>query len=301
MAAAAEVVEDAAEAAAVTDRVGLGWRSELAAGILANLDRIDVVEVIADDYFEAGARELRSLRTLAAPVPVVLHGVTLGLASTQSVEGTRLDAMARVVGCIEPEFWSEHLAFIRAGGVEIGHLAAPPRNAAVVEATARNVARAAAVVGATPRLENIATLIDPPGSDLDEPAWVAGILRETRGELLLDLHNLHANCVNFGLDPIDFLHRVPRSAISAVHLGSGKWIASERGERRLLDDHLHDVPPAVFDLLAEVAEYAPRPLTVILERDGNYPPIERLLRELDAARSAIQRGRARRIAPLAAA
>ena len=287
--------------AAVTDRAGLGWRPELAAGILANLDRIDVVEVVADDYFAANARDLRALRTLAAQVPVVLHGVSLGLASTSPAEGERLDAMARVVGAVEPEFWSEHLAFVRAGGVEIGHLAAPPRNAALIEATARNVARAAAVAGAAPRLENIATLIDPPGSDLGEPAWIAGILRETRGELLLDLHNLHANCVNFGLDPFDFLQRLPRAALSAVHLAGGKWIASERGERRLLDDHLHPVPQPVFDLLAEVAAYASRPLTVILERDGNYPPIEILLRELDAARSAVAAGRARQAAALEAA
>ena len=63
------------------DRVGLGWRPELAAGILSNLDRIDLVEVIADDFFEAPRRRLRALRTLAAQTPVTLHGVSLGLAS----------------------------------------------------------------------------------------------------------------------------------------------------------------------------------------------------------------------------
>ena len=291
---------EAAEEAAVIDRVGLGWRPELAAGILSNLDRIDVVEVIADDYFDAAARDLRALRTLARQVPVVLHGVSLGLASTSPVDRKRLDAMARVVEAIEPEFWSEHLAFVRAGGVEIGHLAAPPRNAAVVEATARNVARAAAVVGASPRLENIATLIEPPGSDLDEAEWIARIAAAARADLLLDLHNLHANSVNFGHDAHDFLQRLPRGAISAVHLGSGKWVSSDSGERRLLDDHLHDVPQAVFALLETVAAEAPGPLTVILERDGNYPPIERLLRELDAARNALMIGRTRPAAALAA-
>ena len=40
------------------DRFGLGWRPELAAGILAHLDRIDLIEVIADDYFDAPRRDL---------------------------------------------------------------------------------------------------------------------------------------------------------------------------------------------------------------------------------------------------
>jgi uncharacterized protein len=65
----------------VADRVGLGWRPELAAAILGHLDRIDVVEVIADDYFGARHAEIRALQTLAAQVPLMLHGVSLGLAS----------------------------------------------------------------------------------------------------------------------------------------------------------------------------------------------------------------------------
>src|SRR5215470_14353121 len=79
----AEVEVAAADAAAVErgDRFGLGWRPELAAGILAHLDRIDLIEVIADDYFGAARRDLRALRTLAAQVALVLHGTSLGLAS----------------------------------------------------------------------------------------------------------------------------------------------------------------------------------------------------------------------------
>jgi len=57
--------------------VGIGWRPELAAGILAHLDRIDLVEIIADDWFEAGRRELRALRTLGAQAPVVLSRVPI--------------------------------------------------------------------------------------------------------------------------------------------------------------------------------------------------------------------------------
>ena len=77
------------------DRIGLGWRPELAAGILCNLDRIDVVEVIADDYFDASGRQLRALKTLAAQVPIALHGLSLGLASTAPVERDRLEKIDR--------------------------------------------------------------------------------------------------------------------------------------------------------------------------------------------------------------
>lgn len=244
------------------DRVGLSWRPELAAGILTNLDRIDVVEVIADDYFDVPVSKTKALRTLAAQVPVVLHGVTQGLASTVRADRGRLERLARIADLVRPESWSEHLAFVRAGGVEIGHLAAPPRNRCTVEGTCANVAQAHRIVGSAPMVENIATLIDPPGSAFAESEWIRQILAGSDADLLLDLHNLHANATNFGYDPLGFLNQIPCSRVGAVHLAGGRWIG------RVLDDHLHDVPEPVYELLAELAARAPRPLTVILEQIG---------------------------------
>src|SRR5689334_12685635 len=132
------------------DRVGLGWRPEIASGIFARLDRIDVVEVMADDYFDASAREVRALRTLVSQVPVQLHGVSLGLASTSKVDERRLKKMARVLDAVRPESWSEHLAFVRGGGVEIGHLAAPPRTRSTIDGAASNLVRATRVTGSRP-------------------------------------------------------------------------------------------------------------------------------------------------------
>jgi uncharacterized protein (UPF0276 family) len=273
------------------DRFGLGWRPPLAAGILAHLDRIDVVELIAEDHFDASRRELRALRTLAAQVPVLLHGVSLGLASTVPVETRRLDRMARLIGAVEPEAWSEHLAFVRGGGVEIGHLAAPPRSAASIEGACRNLDRARLVTGAVPSVENIATLIEPPGSALGEADWIDGIIRSSGALLLLDLHNLYANAVNFGRDPYAELRRLPLDRVGLVHLSGGHWIDGPDGARRLLDDHVHDVPDEVLELLAELGRLVPQPLTVIIERDGQYPAFERLLDQLDAARASLSLGR----------
>lgn len=275
------------------DRFGLGWRAPLAAGILANLERIDVVEVIADDFCDAPWRATRALETLATQVPVALHGVSLGLASTAPVDQRRLEQMARLVGRVRPEVWSEHLAFVRGGGYEIGHLAAPPRTAATVEGAVENLARARTIVGSAPLVENVATLIDPPASAMDEGRWIAEIVRGSGCGMLLDLHNLYANAVNFGADPRRMLDVIPLECVSIVHVAGGRWIASPLlPERRLLDDHLHDVPDPVFDLLRELGARGAPPLTVILERDGRFPPVERLLAELDRAREALRRGRA---------
>lgn len=268
-------------------RVGLSWRPELAAGIFANLDRIDVVEVLADNYFKASRRELDALRALAEQVPVQLHGVGLGLASAYAVDTARLDKLARLIERVRPAGWSEHLAFVRAAGVEVGHLAMPPRTVQTVEQTVRNVESARAVTGLTPALENIATLFDPPMSTLTEAAWSRQILDAAHAPMLLDLHNLYANAVNAGRDPLIDLAAFPLERVSCVHLSGGMWISYDGGERRLLDDHVHSPPDAVFELLRGLESQTTSGFDVVLERDGRYLSFSVMLEELERAREAL--------------
>lgn len=281
------------------DAFGLGWRPELAGAILRHLDRIDVVELMAEDFLAWNRDKRHAIKTLQSAVPIVLHCLSLGLASSAPVEHVRLEALARLVNEIEPDFWSEHLAFVRAGGIELGHLAATPRNDRTIESTVRNIARATEVVGTRPLLENIATLLEPPGSTLSEVEWVREIVERADATLLLDLHNVYANGSNFGFRPDTYVAALPADRVQGIHLAGGQWVdePSRRADgslpRRVLDDHKHPVPDEVYELLTLVAERTPTPVTVILEYDGDYPPFASLLDQLDRARTAVARGRER--------
>jgi uncharacterized protein (UPF0276 family) len=200
---------------------------------------------------------------------------------------------------IQPEFWSEHLAFVRGGGLEIGHLAAPPRTEATIAGAVRNLAAACRIVGRRPLVENIATLIDPPASTMHEAEWTRRIVERSNCNMVLDLHNLYANAVNFHFDPLKYIDHLSPHCLRAIHIAGGRWIdACASGDRRLLDDHCHEVPDSVYELLTYVGARAPHPLTIILERDGNFPMIEILLAQLDRARSALRFGREQRRFPL---
>lgn len=274
------------------DRVGLGWRPELAPHILSHLESIDALEIIADNYFSASKKSIQSLQFLARQVPISLHGVGMGLASSQPMAIQRAEKMARLVNKIQPEFWSEHLAFVRAGGIEIGHLAAAPRNQQTIDGTINNIQAAANIIGSLPHMENIATLIQPPGSSFTEPEWITQIIKKSNASLLLDLHNLYANAKNFGHNPITLLEQLPLERVSTIHLSGGCWINEIDGAgQRLLDDHVHDVPTELFELLEWLAQRSMQNLTVIIERDGNFPIFGELLEQLDLARTALKKGR----------
>lgn len=291
--AAEAVVVAVAVAVEPIDRVGLGWRPALAAGIFAHLDEIDVLEVLAEGLFHAPNRQLRALETLALYRPVYLHGVSMGLATTQCASTDQMARMARLVEKVKPEGWSEHLAFVRGGGYEIGHMAAPPRTERNIAGALRNISAARQTVGALPVLENVATLVMPPASSLAEPEWASEIIRQSGATMLLDLHNLYANALNFGEVPETCLALFPLERVSMVHLSGGCWIGEPGNTRkqRLLDDHLHDPPDAVYGLLARLAEWTPKPLTVLIERDGNFPSMEQLLAQIREVRRALRLGR----------
>jgi uncharacterized protein len=261
---------------------------------LLHLDAIDHLEIIAEREWSASRRRLNALRDLARQIPVSLHGVSMGLVSSGSVAIERVENMARLVERVEPDHWSEHFAFVRAGGVEIGHLAAAPYALPTLAGTARNLRRVREMVGSSPRLENIATLLMPPGSCWTEAEFVGETLRETGATMLLDLHNLYANAVNFGHDVFSTLDSLPIERVCTVHLSGGHLEAVSGRRALLIDDHNHDPPPVVYQLLETLAFKAPQPLTVIIERDGRYPEFSVILEQIGRTRAALAAGRARR-------
>jgi len=107
-------------------------------------------------------------------------------------------------------------------------------------------------------------------------------------------HNLYANACNFGQNPFVILDSMPLERVASVHLSGGHWENGPDGRSRLIDDHIHDPPPAVYELLEVLAFKAPQPLTVIIERDGRYPDFAALLEQIARARAALAIGRARR-------
>jgi uncharacterized protein (UPF0276 family) len=263
----------------------------MAVDIHIHLQDIDCLEVLADREFRASRQRIAALRALARQVPLSLHSVALGLASSEPVDEQRLKRVAELASRIEPDHWSEHLAFVRAGGFEIGHLAAAPYGPKTLASTIRNVERARRVVGSLPHLENIATSIPPPGSVWSEEHFVGQVLRSTRAPMLLDLHNLYANAWNFGRGPVELLRAMPLEQVRTVHISGGCVVQDTEGVARLVDDHLHNPPAVVFDLLQVLAANATDALTVILERDGQYPDFSVVLGHLTLARAALARGR----------
>jgi hypothetical protein len=260
-------------------RVGLGWRPEIAADLLASPSRVDFLEVVAESCF-ASAAARREAVAIARRWPVVPHGVKLSLGSATGIDrdrARRLGALARELGA--PAI-SEHVAFVRAGGAEIGHLTQLPFTREAVRVVAANVASARRDLPDVPLLlENAAFTFEWPGGEMDEAAFYTAIVERTGCDLLLDLGNLYANAVNRGDDPRAVLGAYPLERVGMIHIAGG---ALEGGF--YADTHAHAVPEAVFELLAE-ALLRTGPVPVLLERDDGFPHFSALAAEIERSRA----------------
>ncbi|NJP32459.1 DUF692 domain-containing protein [Micromonospora thermarum] len=259
--------------------VGIGWRPEIA-GFVAELPGLRFVEVIAESVPATGPLPdgLAALRERG--VTVVPHGVRLSLGGAEAIDPARVAHLAAVADLTGAPLVSEHIAFVRAGGLEAGHLLPLPRSREAVAAVCANVTRAQAELPVPIALEPIAALFDWPDDELDEAAFLTEILERTGALLLLDVANVYANARNRGGDPLALLDRLPLERIAYAHVAGG---AEQGGFYH--DTHTDPVPRPVLDLVGELCARR-RPPALLLERDGHYPPADVLRTELDALAAA---------------
>jgi uncharacterized protein len=273
--------------------IGCGWRPALA-GLLeerAAAGTLGFSEVVAENLSPAALpASVRALRSYG--VPVVPHGVTLGLAGAERPSPERLAHLAALAETLGSPYVSEHVAFVRAAAtpdplhgdvLEAGHLLPPPRTRAALDVLVENVAIAQESLPVPLAVENIAALVTWPEDEHDEPEFLTELVARTGCRLVLDVANLFASATARGSSAAADLDRFPLEAVAYVHVAGGTW---EDG--LYLDTHGHDVPDPVLALVERLRSLYPADLPgVMLERDTDVTPgtvgpeLARLSRALD--------------------
>lgn len=255
--------------------LGIGWRRGIALMIERRRD-LGFIEVMVEDFDPGKPVPALIERLRERGVAAIVHGVSLNLGGAEPLDRRRLEAMDRLARKLEAPLVSEHIAFVRAGGIEAGHLLPVPRTREALDVVVRHVREAQAILPVPLALENIASLFDWPNPEMDEATFVSEILEQTGALLLLDIENVYANAINHNYDPVAFLDRLPLERIGYVHVGGGM----ER-DGIYHDTHAHPVPPGVLALLSELARRVDVP-GVMLERDDAFPSDAAMNEELDA-------------------
>jgi uncharacterized protein (UPF0276 family) len=122
--------------------LGYGWRRQLAHRIDQETG-LGFVEILAEHLNPTTPLPAPLMRLQERGVPVVLHGVSLGLGGAEPPDARRLDTLARLAERLGAVCVSEHVAFVRADGIESGHLLPVPRGDEALDLLAENADRQA--------------------------------------------------------------------------------------------------------------------------------------------------------------
>ena len=260
---------------------GLGLRrafmAELAGLDAAGGSGVDFLEVAPENWIAVGGRFGRQFRALSERYPLVCHGLSLSLGGPQPLDEDFLTALKGFLDHHRVAIYTEHLSACGDAG-QLYDLMPLPFTEEAVHYVAGRIRQVQDVLERRVGIENVSyyAALD---NALTELEFVNAVVAEADCLLLLDVNNIYVNSINFGYDPLDFLHGLPGDRAVYLHVAGHRVEAADLR----VDTHAAAVAGPVWQLLAAAYDrYGPRP--TLLERDFDLPPLPDLLAEVAAIR-----------------
>ena len=257
---------------------GLGLRPPHYPEILDGDPNIDWFEVISENYMIPGGQPLHILDQIRERFPIVMHGVSLSIASTDPLNKDYLADLKKLATRVRPRWISDHLCWTGVHGVNLHDLLPIPYTAEALDHIVERVKLVQDFMGCRIALENVSTYVSFKNSEMTEWEFLDEVSKQADCLLLLDVNNVFVSAFNHGYDPHIFIDAIPVDRVVQFHMAG-----HEDHGTYIIDTHDHPIRDEVWELYA----YALRrfgPVSTLIERDDNIPPLDELITELDHAR-----------------
>lgn len=257
---------------------GLGLRPQHYPDILDHAPQVDWFEAISENYMVPGGQPLRILERIRKDYPIVLHGVSMSIASTAPLDKAYLDGLKALAQRIEPVFISDHLAWTGVHGINLHDLLPVPYTEEALDHVADRINRVQEHLGRALVLENVSSYVQFTQSEMTEWDFLAELVRRTGCWLLFDVNNVFVSAFNHGFGPETFINAIPADRVVQFHLAG-----HEHNMTHIVDTHDALVCDEVWDLYRKaIARFGP--VSTLIERDDHIPPYAEMVAELDRAR-----------------
>lgn len=257
---------------------GLGLRPEHYDEILNGNPSVDWFEVISENYMIPGGKPLRILDEICERYPVVMHGVSLSIASTAPLDIGYLTELKNLADRAQPKWISDHLCWTGVHGVNLHDLLPIPYTQEALDHVVDRIGRVQDFLGRRLTLENVSSYVTFAESEMTEWEFVSEVARRADCWLLFDVNNVYVSAYNHGFSTRDFLEGVPADRVVQFHLAGH---SHEGGH--IVDTHDHPVCDEVWDFYRQTVSHF-GPVSTMIERDDNIPPLADVIAELDIAR-----------------
>lgn len=258
---------------------GVGLRTQHFPCVWDGTARVDWFEVISENFMIRGGRPLAVLEKARMLAPVVLHGVSLSLGSTDPLNQAYLSELHALAQRIQPAWVSDHLCWGSVGGHYAHDLLPLPYTE---EALSHVVERVQAIqdrLGRQILIENVSSYLTYAHSSLTEWEFLSEIAQQADCGILLDVNNVYVSATNHGFDPYMYLSALPVNHVCQIHLAGHSNYGAY-----LLDTHDGPVIPPVWELYRFAVQRFGR-VSSLIEWDDKIPEFDEVCAEAERART----------------
>ena len=247
---------------------GVGLRTVHFPHILANHPPVDWFEVLSENFMDTGGRPLYVLDQVAERYPVVLHGVSMSVGSTDPINYDFLGKLKALAARTKAHWVSDHLCWTGVSGINVHDLLPMPYTDESLQHTIGRVKTISEFLERPLVLENPSTYVEFSASHWTEWDFLTTLAEQADCGLLLDVNNVYVSSFNHSYDPLEYVDRIPAERVVQIHLAGH----TNKGTH-ILDTHSDHVIDAVWELYRRVYQRMGGVAT-LLEWDESIPSFD---------------------------
>lgn len=259
--------------------LGLGLRHTHFQHILEHFPEVDWFEIISENFMYSHGKPRHILRQIAERYPIVMHGVSMSIGSTEKVNVDYLKALKDLAKEIQPKWISDHLCWTGMLGVNTHDLLPLPLTEEALDHVCSRIHYVQEYLQRPLIVENPSTYLSFTQSTIPEAEFLKAMVAKTGCGLLLDVNNTYVTCFNSGNDPVQYIETLPHEAIVQMHLAGHQNCGTH-----IIDTHDRKVADEVWELF-HLAWNKTGGAATLLEWDGNIPPFAECIAELHKAKA----------------
>lgn len=257
---------------------GLGLRPDHYQTILSDKPKVDWFEILTENYLVPGGRPLDFLDKIRQDYPMVMHGVSMSLGSTDPLDLNYLAEIKQLMKRVEPKWISDHLCWTGIAHKNMHDLLPLPYTEEAIQHMANKIIQAQEFLGQQILVENLSSYITYQQSEMTEWEFLTEVANRADCLILLDVNNVYVSAVNHEFNPMDYINAMPKDRVCQIHL-AGHTLENNC----IIDTHDHPIVDPVWDLYAKTLKRMGK-ISTMIERDDHIPPLADLITELNHAR-----------------
>ncbi len=245
--------------------LGLGLRTVHYNHILEHNPAVDWFEILSENYMETEGRPRKILDQISEKYPIVMHGVSMSLGSTDPIDFNYLKSLKALAERVNAVWLGDHLCWTGVARKNGHDLYPVPYNEESLRHVIERIRTIQDYLERPLVIENPSTYLTFKSSTMSEEEYIFRMAEESDCGLLLDVNNVYVTCRNHDLDPDSYLDSIPYDRVVQIHLAGH----TDKGTH-CIDTHNDHVIDEVWRLYGEVHKRTGGRST-LLEWDADIP------------------------------